>query len=197
MSWETKNYSKLGKQGKVEKKVWKADGWALEQRIWSEFEFRFAIKKSFNGDPEPEKNSIFLLFYSLTLCVVSLLYTTTRAILRAIANAPSTCQKSKPWKFFLLLESLNQIWRWCVSLFLANRIRHRGPDWSGCFTTGNHILSHERLAIVGVGRWKSRLAIKGFARLSIFAFYCRYWRSTSCQRRWIFSFVRQRRNLQP
>lgn len=116
MSWETKNYSKLGKQGKVEKKVWKADGWALEQRIWSEFEFRFAIKKSFNGDPEPEKNSIFLLFYSLTLCVVSLLYTTTRAILRAIANAPSTCQKSKPWKFFLLLESLNQIWRWCVSL---------------------------------------------------------------------------------
>lgn len=68
---------------------------------WSKgFEFRFAIKKSFNGDPEPEKNSIFLLFYSLTLCVVSLLYTTTRAILRAIANAPSTCQKSKPWKIF-------------------------------------------------------------------------------------------------
>lgn len=117
MSWETKNYSKLGKQGKVEKKVWKADGWALEQRIWSEFEFRFAIKKSFNGDPEPEKNSIFLLFYSLTLCVVSLLYTTTRAILRAIANAPSTCQKSKPWKiFFATGKPQSDLTLVCVSL---------------------------------------------------------------------------------
>lgn len=85
---------------------------------WSKgFEFRFAIKKSFNGDPEPEKNSIFLLFYSLTLCVVSLLYTTTRAILRAIANAPSTCQKSKPWKiFFATGKPQSDLTLVCVSL---------------------------------------------------------------------------------
>ncbi|CAG2171049.1 unnamed protein product, partial [Oppiella nova] len=30
------------------------------------------------------------------------------------------------------------------------RIRHRGPDWSGCIIAGNHIFCHERLAIVGV-----------------------------------------------
>jgi hypothetical protein len=32
-----------------------------------------------------------------------------------------------------------------------HRLRHRGPDWSGCTIAGNHILCHERLAIVGVG----------------------------------------------
>lgn len=32
-----------------------------------------------------------------------------------------------------------------------HRLRHRGPDWSGCVVSGNHILCHERLAIVGVG----------------------------------------------
>ncbi|RUS34959.1 asparagine synthase [Jimgerdemannia flammicorona] len=31
-----------------------------------------------------------------------------------------------------------------------SRIRHRGPDWSGCIVADNSILSHERLAIVGV-----------------------------------------------
>ncbi|CDS03120.1 Putative Asparagine synthetase [Lichtheimia ramosa] len=36
------------------------------------------------------------------------------------------------------------------ALYLSKKIRHRGPDWSGCYTTGNHIFSHERLAIVGV-----------------------------------------------
>lgn len=30
------------------------------------------------------------------------------------------------------------------------RIRHRGPDWSGCVISGNNIFCHERLAIVGV-----------------------------------------------
>ncbi|PFH50656.1 hypothetical protein AMATHDRAFT_144605 [Amanita thiersii Skay4041] len=29
-------------------------------------------------------------------------------------------------------------------------LRHRGPDWSGCFVGKNSILAHERLAIVGV-----------------------------------------------
>lgn len=33
---------------------------------------------------------------------------------------------------------------------LSKRIRHRGPDWSGCVTTKDSILCHERLAIVGV-----------------------------------------------
>ncbi|KAI7881820.1 asparagine synthase [Lichtheimia hyalospora FSU 10163] len=36
------------------------------------------------------------------------------------------------------------------ALYLSKKIRHRGPDWSGCYTTGNHIIAHERLAIVGV-----------------------------------------------
>ncbi|CAO3658215.1 unnamed protein product [Rhizopus stolonifer] len=36
------------------------------------------------------------------------------------------------------------------ALYLSKRIRHRGPDWSGCITSKNHILCHERLAIVGV-----------------------------------------------
>lgn len=34
---------------------------------------------------------------------------------------------------------------------LSKRLRHRGPDWSGCKMTQDAILVHERLAIVGVG----------------------------------------------
>ncbi|KAM0755677.1 glutamine-hydrolyzing asparagine synthase [Meredithblackwellia eburnea MCA 4105] len=33
---------------------------------------------------------------------------------------------------------------------LSKRLRHRGPDWSGCCLTDDSILCHERLAIVGV-----------------------------------------------
>ncbi|KAG0163212.1 asparagine synthetase [Apophysomyces sp. BC1034] len=36
------------------------------------------------------------------------------------------------------------------ALYLSKKIRHRGPDWSGCYHTKNHIFAHERLAIVGV-----------------------------------------------
>ncbi|KAI2807647.1 hypothetical protein RDWZM_005141 [Blomia tropicalis] len=36
------------------------------------------------------------------------------------------------------------------ALSLSKRIRHRGPDWSGCVISGNNIFCHERLAIVGV-----------------------------------------------
>ncbi|KAJ6630741.1 asparagine synthase [Mycena sp. CBHHK59/15] len=32
----------------------------------------------------------------------------------------------------------------------SKRLRHRGPDWSGCFVGSDCILVHERLAIVGV-----------------------------------------------
>ncbi|KAG2147082.1 hypothetical protein BD769DRAFT_1345941 [Suillus cothurnatus] len=35
-------------------------------------------------------------------------------------------------------------------LALSKRLRHRGPDWSGCFVGKESILLHERLAIVGV-----------------------------------------------
>ncbi|KIK98852.1 hypothetical protein PAXRUDRAFT_823402 [Paxillus rubicundulus Ve08.2h10] len=35
-------------------------------------------------------------------------------------------------------------------LGLSRRLRHRGPDWSGCYVGKDAILSHERLAIVGV-----------------------------------------------
>ncbi|KAJ1569898.1 asparagine synthetase, partial [Nowakowskiella sp. JEL0078] len=36
------------------------------------------------------------------------------------------------------------------SVDLSSRVRHRGPDWSGVAITGNNIICHERLAIVGV-----------------------------------------------
>lgn len=36
---------------------------------------------------------------------------------------------------------------------LSKRLRHRGPDWSGCYVGKDAILVHERLAIVGVGMW--------------------------------------------
>ena len=31
---------------------------------------------------------------------------------------------------------------------MAQKIRHRGPDWSGIYTRGSAILAHERLSIV-------------------------------------------------
>uniref|UniRef100_A0A7S3R4C0 Asparagine synthetase [glutamine-hydrolyzing] n=1 Tax=Dunaliella tertiolecta TaxID=3047 RepID=A0A7S3R4C0_DUNTE len=34
------------------------------------------------------------------------------------------------------------------ALDLSNRQRHRGPDWSGLYQSGNHFLAHERLAIM-------------------------------------------------
>jgi len=33
---------------------------------------------------------------------------------------------------------------------MIKQCRHRGPDWSGSFSSGNTILAHERLSIVGV-----------------------------------------------
>ncbi|KAJ1961856.1 asparagine synthetase [Dipsacomyces acuminosporus] len=36
------------------------------------------------------------------------------------------------------------------ALDLSKKLRHRGPDWSGCIIAGNNIVCHERLAIVGV-----------------------------------------------
>ena len=33
-------------------------------------------------------------------------------------------------------------------LVMSKKIRHRGPDWSGVYSGGNAVLSHERLAIV-------------------------------------------------
>lgn len=37
------------------------------------------------------------------------------------------------------------------SIAMSKRLRHRGPDWSGCYVGKDTILVHERLAIVGVG----------------------------------------------
>ena len=31
---------------------------------------------------------------------------------------------------------------------MAQKIRHRGPDWSGIYVGGSAILAHERLSIV-------------------------------------------------
>ncbi|KAG8867347.1 asparagine synthetase [Serendipita sp. 405] len=36
------------------------------------------------------------------------------------------------------------------AIALSKRLRHRGPDWSGCYVGRDCILAHERLAIVGV-----------------------------------------------
>ncbi|HAS62798.1 MAG TPA: asparagine synthase B, partial [Vibrio sp.] len=37
-----------------------------------------------------------------------------------------------------------------VALEMSKKLRHRGPDWSGIYTSDNAILAHERLAIVGL-----------------------------------------------
>ena len=34
------------------------------------------------------------------------------------------------------------------ALKMAQKIRHRGPDWSGIYVGGSAILTHERLSIV-------------------------------------------------
>ena len=31
---------------------------------------------------------------------------------------------------------------------MVKKVRHRGPDWSGIFSSENAIMAHERLAIV-------------------------------------------------
>jgi len=36
------------------------------------------------------------------------------------------------------------------ALSLSKKIRHRGPDWNGLKVSGNNIIAHERLAIVGI-----------------------------------------------
>ncbi|WP_059369475.1 asparagine synthase B [Treponema endosymbiont of Eucomonympha sp.] len=43
-------------------------------------------------------------------------------------------------------------------LEMSKKIRHRGPDWSGVYTGGNAILSHERLSIVDPLSGKQPLA---------------------------------------
>ena len=35
------------------------------------------------------------------------------------------------------------------ALRMSQKIRHRGPDWSGIYCGGSAILAHERLSIVG------------------------------------------------
>jgi asparagine synthase (glutamine-hydrolysing) len=37
-----------------------------------------------------------------------------------------------------------------MSLDMIKKVRHRGPDWSGIYTSQNAILAHERLAIVDI-----------------------------------------------
>ncbi len=38
-----------------------------------------------------------------------------------------------------------------TALEMSKRLRHRGPDWSGVYSTDKAILVHERLAIVDPG----------------------------------------------
>ncbi|MDV7104068.1 asparagine synthase B [Vibrio sp. TH_r3] len=37
-----------------------------------------------------------------------------------------------------------------LALEMSKKLRHRGPDWSGIYTSDNAILAHERLSIVGL-----------------------------------------------
>ena len=36
------------------------------------------------------------------------------------------------------------------SLSMSKKVRHRGPDWSGIYTSDNAILAHERLSIAAI-----------------------------------------------
>lgn len=48
-------------------------------------------------------------------------------------------------------------------LACSKKVRHRGPDWSGCYVGKRSILAHERLAIVGVGEYGSNPPCPHFA----------------------------------
>ena len=37
-----------------------------------------------------------------------------------------------------------------IALEMSKKLRHRGPDWSGIYSSERAILAHERLAIVGL-----------------------------------------------
>lgn len=139
---------------------------------------------------------IFLFLFILSpnlICVVFLQYIIIKVTLKAIVNVRCTCLKSKGKKFLGEPVSLRH---W---IFCSFRIRHRGPDWSGCYTTGNHIVCHERLAIVGVGK-----AIHKKLLISVEAIHnvwckirtiTRYWCSAPDQRRREHCVVRQWRDL--
>ncbi len=53
------------------------------------------------------------------------------------------------------------------ALALARRLRHRGPDWSGCVVAQDAILCHERLAIVGVGELCYPILKEGFPNMIV------------------------------
>lgn len=44
------------------------------------------------------------------------------------------------------------------AIALSKTLRHRGPDWSGCYVGKECVLAHERLAIVGVGKLELSLS---------------------------------------
>lgn len=41
------------------------------------------------------------------------------------------------------------------ALCMSQKIRHRGPDWSGIYTGQTAILCHERLSIVDPESWQA------------------------------------------
>lgn len=44
------------------------------------------------------------------------------------------------------------------ALKMAQKIRHRGPDWSGIYVGGSAILAHERLSIVDA-EWRAAVIL--------------------------------------
>ena len=45
------------------------------------------------------------------------------------------------------------------ALKMAQKIRHRGPDWSGIYVGGSAILAHERLSIVDPAKRRTALIL--------------------------------------
>ena len=43
------------------------------------------------------------------------------------------------------------------ALRMAQKIRHRGPDWSGIYVGGSAILAHERS-----GKWRTTFVLSGW-----------------------------------
>lgn len=41
-----------------------------------------------------------------------------------------------------------------TAIRMGKQVKHRGPDWSGNHIANNTILVHERLSIVGVGKFE-------------------------------------------
>jgi hypothetical protein len=118
--------------------------------VYIDADIAFAVnrvnqKKSMIAPPEPSSIRNFTFFpfrqnattKTKQKCAESLPSSTTSGIWKSFVPRPLRSRSGS--RAFPSRSS--QFWR---------RIRHRGPDWSGIRVSKNHILCHERLAIVGI-----------------------------------------------